>query len=137
MASSTPKDIFTKDTSTKVVIDVQIVADSHSKNLDYKILEEATNLKVDKVIAYTVDEDDDAKFKDRNFLKVVPETLARRKCKTLILQGGCNEISNIKLSKNPSPEQIKKWEEKIIISRTKLFELAENSLKKTNILKKL
>ena len=53
-------------------------------------------------VAYTVDEDDDASFKHKNFLKVVPERLHAKKFDTLVLQGGCNEVSNIKIGKKIS-----------------------------------
>ena len=92
------------------------------------MLENATNTEVDMAIAYTVDADEDAKYKNKNFLAVVPERLQRKKYDTLVLQGGCNEVSNITISPNPSHEAVRSWEEKVRKSRTKMFELAENCL---------
>ena len=54
-------------------------------------------------VAFTVDEDDDARYKSKNFLKIVPERLRQKSYDTLILQAGCNEISNIKLENSNSP----------------------------------
>ena len=116
---------------------ILIVADSHSSNLDYKVLENATNAKVDMAFAYTADGDVDAKYPHKNFLKVVPERLQYRNYDTLILQGGCNEISNIKLTTNPSSTVVREWEEKVRISRRKMFQLAEKSLKFNQGLKKV
>ena len=126
-----------KSKKEHVPVNILIVADSHSRNLDYRVLENETRTKVDMATAYTVDEDDDAWYRKKNFLKVVLEKLQRKKYDTLILQGGCNEISNIKLPANPLPEAVKKWEEKVRISRTKMYELAEKSLKSNPGLKKV
>ena len=116
---------------------ILIVADSHGNNLDCNILEEAINAKVDMATAYTVDADVDARYKHKNFLKVVPERLVRKEYDTLILQGGCNEISNIDLTTNATPQIVRGWEEKVRRSRAKMFNLAENSLKNNPNLKKV
>jgi hypothetical protein len=76
------------------------VGDSHSNNLDRIEFEGQTDTKVDMCIAYTVDNDRDAKYPDRNFLKAVPDKLSKQKYDTLVLQGGCNEISNLKIKSN-------------------------------------
>ena len=79
---------------------ILIVGDSHLHNLDNAILKEASKAVIEKAIAYTVDEDKDAKYPKRNFLKIVPERLSRKPYDTLILQGGCNEITNIDVKQN-------------------------------------
>ena len=81
-------------------------------------------------IAYTVDKDVDAKYPERNFLKVVPEKVSKKKYDTLILQGGCNEISNLRVGQEFSSDDVSAWQEKIRLSRTKLFNLAEDCLEK-------
>jgi hypothetical protein len=53
-----------------------------------------------------------------------------------VLQGGCNEISNIKLTGN-STTSVKGWEEKVKISREKMFKLAQSSLQYNPNLKKV
>ena len=103
---------------------ILIVADSHSRNLDYKVLEKATETKVTLATAYTVDADVDAKYPNKNFMEVTQDKLIRREYDTLIVQGGCNEISNISVTENPAPVLIKAWEEKVRTSRRKMFELA-------------
>ena len=45
---------------------ILIVADSHSRNLDLKVLENSNKTKVDMAIANTVDEDIDAKYRNKN-----------------------------------------------------------------------
>ena len=67
--------------------------------------------------------------KHKNFLKVVRERLQNKKYDTLLLQGGCNKISNIKIKASPSAKEVQEWEEKVKKSRVKMFDLAEQSLK--------
>ena len=95
------------------------------------------NTKVDIAIAYTADRDVEAKYPERNLIKVVPEKLVNKKYDTLVLQGGCNEISNVILNQNFKPEDVKLWEEKVRISRTKIFKIAEESLENDKDLKKV
>ena len=109
------------------------VADSNGHNLDCNIVEDGTKTRVDSATAYTVEADEDAKYKHKNFLRVVPERLAKKDYDTLIIQGGCNEISNINLSS----KNVKSWQEKIRRSREKMFQLAEKSLKDNEHLKKV
>ena len=90
---------------------------------------------MDIAVAYTVDKDKDAKYPAKNFLNVVPERISRKGYDTLVLQGGCNEISNLNVKSKFTAEDVKIWEDKIRISRTKLFNLAEDSLKKEKNLK--
>ena len=138
-AAVKPKDTCKakNDLGKHVPCNILIVADSHSKNLDKRVLENATNSKVDMATAYTVDEDHDAYYRNKNFLTIVPQKLKQRKYDTLILQGGCNEISNVKISPRPQPEQVKQWEDKIQKSRSKMFRLAEDSLRNNPELKKV
>ena len=112
---------------------VLFVADSNGHNLDCNTLEDVTKTRVDSATAYTVEADDDAKYKNKNFLRVVPERMAKKDYDTLILQGGCNEISNIHLSS----KNVRSWQDKIRRSREKMFQLAEKSLKDNKHLKKV
>ena len=129
-----PKKTNQKETEFYSPSIILFVGDSHSNNLDTRGLEDATNAKVDNAIAYTVDEDIDARIPRKNFSKVVPERLSKKNYDTLVLQGGCNEITNINLNvKAP----VNEWQEKIKISRIKMFELAQSSLEKHPHLKKV
>ena len=74
---------------------VLVVGDSHMKNLDKDAFEDFTGTKIDIVTAYTVDADPDAKYKDRNLIAIVPQELKRKNFDYLVLQSGCNEISNL------------------------------------------
>ena len=114
---------------------ILMVADSHSYNLDRRIFENQTDTKLDLAIAFTVDADEDAKYKTRNFLKIVPERLQKKNYDTLIIQAGTNEISNINVE-FPSLN-IKQWENKVQDSRTKVYQLAQKSLKDNPRLKKV
>jgi hypothetical protein len=113
------------------------VGDSHTTSLDRKAFEGLTNAKVDMSIAYTSDRDIDAKYPDRNFIKTVPALLKKKSFDTLVLQGGCNEISNIKVKANFTAQDLKLWEEKVSQSRTKIFEVAEEALEKNKSLQKV
>ena len=113
------------------------VGDSHSNSLDRNAFENLTNTKVDIAIAYTADSDADARYPERNLIKIVPERLSNKKYDTLVLQGGCNEISNVNVNQNFKPEDVKLWEEKVHRSRTKIFQIAEESLERNKDLKKV
>ena len=113
------------------------VGDSHTHNLDRRAFEKLSDTKVDIAIAYTVEGDVNARFPEKNFQKIVPEKLANKNYDTLVLQGGCNEISNFIVASNCKPDDVKSWEDKVRQSRTKMFELAEESLEKNKSLKKV
>ena len=68
---------------------------------------------------------------------VVPERLHPEKFDTLVLQGGCNEVSNIKIGSDTATNKFNIWEEKVAVSRIKMFELVENSLKNNPDLKQV
>ena len=145
------KDVKVKDTSASKVKEnsnvenvkneesciknILMVADSHSYNLDRNVFKDQTNTDIDLAIAFTVDEDEDAKYSNKNFLKVVPERLKKKEYDTLIMQAGSNEISNINV-KSP-PLNITLWERKVEESRRKVFKLAQKSLKNNPSLKKV
>ena len=113
------------------------VGDSHTHNLDRRAFENLSNTKVDISIAYTVGADANARFPEKNLKKIVPEKLANKKFDTLVLQGGCNEISNLNVTSNFKPEDVKLWEKKVCESRTKMFEIAVESLENNTDLKKV
>ena len=102
-----------------------IVATSITNNLDKRVCEEATGLKIDIATAYTIDSDEDAKYKEKNLLTIVPEKLKNKKYDTLVLQGGSIEVTNIELKE----ENVQTWKKKVEESSTKLFNLAEESIK--------
>ena len=77
------------------------VGDSHTKSLDQNIFKEYTETDVDFVTAYTVDADQDAKFKHMNQKAIVPRELQKKKFDILVMQSGCNEISNLNCQANP------------------------------------
>ena len=112
---------------------ILFVADSHGHNLDANNLELAIGAKVDTATAYTIDEDEDTKYRNKNFMKIVPERLKHANYDTLVLQGGCNEISNFNLN----TKDILTWKKKVKVSREKIFKLAEDSLRDNPRLKKV
>ena len=63
--------------------------------------------------------------------------LAKKKYSKLVLQGCCNEISNINLSGEPLAEKVKEWETQVKVSRKKMCQLAEESLGENTNLKKV
>ena len=112
---------------TNSTLNVCYVGNSMSNNLDIDVLEEGTGNKIDRFTAYTVDEDQDAKFKQKNFLRVVPQKLKGKAYNVLVLQGGGIEITNINTTVNPA-QNIKHWEQKVFQSSEKLFKLAQQSI---------
>ena len=116
---------------------ILFVGDSHANKLDVRVLENDTNTNVDQATAYTTDEDSDARYPNKSFMKVVPERLTKKNYDTLVIQGGCNEISNIRLNSESTAANVKGWEEKVQKSRTKMFTLAQSSLENNPSLKKV
>ena len=117
---STPKKFYKKD--------VLIVATSITNNLDKRVCENATDLTIDIATAYTVGPDADAKYPERNFLKVVPEKLKNGKYDTLVLQGGSIEITNINTRNEEKEKNISNWKNKVKKSSEQMFSLAEQSI---------
>ena len=73
----------------------------------------------------------------KNFLQIVPEKLSKDNYDTLIFQGGCNEITNIKIVPGSPATAVSEWKEKVRISRTKMFNLAQSSLKNNKSLQRV
>ena len=134
-ASNKSEEPTETDEDSPIPHDVLWVGDSHSNNLDRKEFERMTNTKVDMALAYTVDSDPDARYPERNLIKILPEKISKKKYDTLVLQGGSNEISNLKVDPTFTAKDVSDWEEKIRQSRTKLFNLAESCLSNQKELK--
>ena len=110
------------------------VGDSHSNNLDKEVFETYTESEIDMVTAYTVDADEDAKYKDKNLMAIVPKELEKKKVDVLVLQSGCNEISNLDCLANPS-ENSAYWEQVVYLASEKMFDLAKHCVTKHSGLK--
>ena len=108
--------------------EVLIVGTSITNNLDKRVLENATELHTDIATAYTVDSAIDAKYTDKNFLRVVPEKLNNKKYDTLVLQGGSIEITNLDTKVDKGEETVQQWKDKVEASSVKMFTLAEESI---------
>ena len=108
--------------------DVLIVGTSITNNLDKRVFENFTNLKTDIATAYTIDADIDAKYKDKNFMRIVPEKLKMKKYNTLVLQGGSIEITNLNTRDEDKEENFQLWKKKVESSSNKMFKLAEESI---------
>ena len=87
----------------------RLVRDSISANVDIGALSNATQSKIVTAKAYSPVRDIEtnsakqaAKFPDSNFTDVVPVELKKEKSKSLILQAGSVDISNLNIKYNPS-----------------------------------
>ena len=100
------------------------VGDSHTKNLDKNILKEYTEAEIDIVTAFTVDADQDAKFKHMNQKAIVPRELQKKKFDILVMQSGCNEISNLNCQAKPQ-DNSNYWQQVVHQSSEKMFDLAK------------
>ena len=78
----------------------EIVQQSHIPPWQHQLswADHCLDANVDTATAYTIDEDKEAKYKNKSFVQIVPERLKQVKYDTLVLQGGCNEVSKIKSS---------------------------------------
>ena len=86
--------------------EVLIVGTSITNNLDKRVCVEATDLNIDIATAYTIDADIDAKYREKNFMRIVPEKLKKKKYDTLVLQGGSIEITNLYTKDEEKEENI-------------------------------
>ena len=86
------------------------------------------------VTAYTVDADKNAKYKDKNLIAIVPNELEKKKTDVLVLQSGCNEITNLDCSANPL-ENSAYWEQVVYLSSEKMFDLAKHCVTQQSDLK--
>ena len=71
-----------------------------------------------------------------NFEEIVPKELSVDKYTTLVLQGGTNEISNLDVSGDVGPK-IEAMKNEVKVSTTKLYSIAETSLKENPTLEKV
>ena len=119
---------------------ILFVGDSISSNVDIKMLEGATKARITTAKAYssTFDVESNvakqaARYPASNFEDVVKEELVDKSFKTLLLQAGSVDITN--LNTNEQPERYMEYFRQIaVMSATNLFQVAQNTLKEsTNI----
>ena len=84
---------------------------------------------MDMVSAFTVDADVTAKFKEKNLLSIVPNELKKKKYDVLVMQSGCNEISNLNCQTSPE-NNYSYWEQTVYQSSEKMYDLAIHCVSK-------
>ena len=77
-----------------------IAGTSLNRKLHRQVIKNVTDSDVKFVEAFTVDQDQDAFYPEKNFLKVVPDELKKDEYQVLVLSCGPNEISNINTTLN-------------------------------------
>lgn len=119
------------------------VGTSLSKQLDKGKFEKDLTVDLTLDRAYCIKEETDALFRHKNFTAVVPKVIENDDIETLVLQTGSIEITNFDVNnavKNPTKhiEDAKKdWFDKVEKDSTNLFEVAEEALKNTQMLKRV
>ena len=93
-------------------------------NLHPQVVKNVTNCDVTFVEAFTVDNDDNARYPEKNFLRVVPDELQKQNFTVLILSCGPNEVSNLNTNLDYS-KNIEDWRKRVKVSSVKMYELAE------------
>jgi hypothetical protein len=119
------------------------VGTSVSKQLDKNKFEE--DLKVDLKVerAYCVEDEVNARFRNKTFRAIVPKVIENDEIDTLVLQTGSIEITNIDVNKAvmDTKKNIdvykKEWFEKAEKDSSNLFNVAEDALKKSASLKRV
>ena len=122
---------------------ILFVGDSISTNVDIKMLEEATKSKITTAKAYssTFDEESNiakqaAKYPAANFEDVVKKELIDKSYKTLLLQAGSVDITN--LNTNEQPEKyVEYFRQVAVMSATNLFQVAQNTIRESTSIKKV
>ena len=111
------------------------IGDSISANVHLGALQEATQTKFTTARAYSSTYDivknaakQPARFPSSNFTEVVPTELSKGNFKTLILQAGSVDITNLNTKDNPEAH-IEYFRQETIKSATALFATATNALK--------
>ena len=104
------------------------VGDSVSSNADFKHISDISNTVITTVKAYAVSQEENgARFPEKNFLDVVEKELEDKDYTFLVLGGGTVEITNLDTKSSPE-EGLTSFKETVIRSSTKLFTLAEAAL---------
>ena len=119
------------------------IGTSVSNVLNKDKVEKDLDVKISMVKAYCIDEEKDAKFKDKSFKCVVPEIVDKIDTDILVLQTGSIEITDMKInealldtSKNLN-EYKKEWFNKVEEDSLKLFGIAEEALVRNKDIKKV
>ena len=116
---------------------ILLVGDSLSRNANISVVKNVMDMDVKRVEAFIMDKDDvKARNPSKNFMETVPRELEKDDFSTLIIQGGTNEVSNLDVSGDIGPK-IETLKEEIKASSTKMFNIAEDSLKNNNGLEKV
>ena len=119
------------------------VGDSISANVDFGALEVATQSEVVTAKAYSSIKDtvqnvakQAAKFPASNFTEVVPAQLKKNSFKTLVLQAGSVDITNLNTKDEPT-KHMEYFRQEAVKSAKNLFKVAVNALNTTPSLKKV
>ena len=110
------------------------IGDSISANVNIEALEEATQTEFITAKAYCSVYDDvtnvakqSAKFPSSNFTDVIPMELKKNNYKTMILQAGSVDITNLNTKDEPE-KYIEYFRQEAVMSATNLFSAAVNAL---------
>ena len=119
------------------------IGDSISANVDISMLQSATQTKVVIARAYSSINDtvsniakQAAKFPDSNFTDVTRAKLKKGNFRTLLLQAGSVDISNLNTWENPE-QYMEYFRQEAIMSATNLFQAGLNALQENPRLRKV
>ena len=123
--------------------DILYIGDSISANVDISMLESATQMKFVTAKAYSSVKDtvsniakQAAKFPDSNFTDVVQAKLKKGNFRTLLLQAGSVDITNLNTREN-TEQYMEYFRQEAIMSATNLFQAGLNALEANPGLKKV
>ena len=114
--------------------DILFIGDSISSNVHIKQLEAATKTNIVTAKAYSSIHDDEsniakqaARFPNANFTDVVRTKLKNGNFKTLLLQAGSVDVTNLNTNENPE-EYMEYFKQVAIMSANNLFKAATNAV---------
>jgi hypothetical protein len=123
--------------------DILYIGDSISANVDISMLEAATQAKFVTAKAYSSTHDtvsniakQAAKFPASNFTDVVRTQIGKGKFKTLILQAGSVDITNLNTNEDPV-KHMEYFRQETVMSATNIFQAGLNALKSNPDLRKV
>ena len=120
---------YGSSSANQIKSNILIVGTSLNNNLNQQVIKHVTESNVKFSTAFTVDRDSDARYPDKNFLKVVPGELASDTYNVLIMNSGPNEITNLSARINPF-DNLDYCKELVYKSSEKMVKLAIDSLQK-------
>ena len=122
---------------------VKWIGTSLSNVLEKDKLEKNLDVNLSVVKAYTIEKESSSYFKEKNFSEVVPIEVENKDIDILVLQSGSIEITDLDINEavldttKDLSDYKREWFKKVEDTSEKLFDIAENALRKNRNIEKV